>query len=111
MKAAPWLVAAILWPGASLAAEFRTALYHCERDVRVQVTYINTDEGNFAVLFVEGNLVPMRQFPSASGTRYIAIDEQNSYRWYSHRGEATLGWLAADHTASEDMLLTACKAQ
>ncbi|AQS41824.1 MAG: Membrane-bound lysozyme-inhibitor of c-type lysozyme [Candidatus Tokpelaia hoelldobleri] len=85
--------------------------YICERNVQVPVVYINTTGGNsYAILAVEGKQVAMHQMVSASGAHYIALDEQDSYRWYTKGDEAFLAWLAADHTAQEQTLLAHCKA-
>ncbi len=47
----------------------------------------------------------MRQHKAASGVKYIALDEQNSYRWHMSGDEGILGFLKADHTAREEILL------
>lgn len=57
----------------------------------------------------EGKLVVMQQYPSASGTRYIAIDEQDSYRLYTKGENAFVAWLAADDSAKEAILLDNCR--
>lgn len=85
--------------------------YVCERNVEIPVVYIQTrGPDSYAVMYVEGKLVPMRQEVSASGAIYYAVDEQNSYRWYTKGDEAFLGFLEADHTAEEKILLSSCKA-
>jgi membrane-bound inhibitor of C-type lysozyme len=76
----------------------------------VPVTYINTDAGTaLAVMQVEGRQVTMRDWPGASGARYVSIDEQVGYRWHSKGDEAMLAHLAADHTAEEEVLLRDCR--
>lgn len=85
--------------------------YYCERGVMIPVTYINTQSGAaFAVIHVEGKQVPMRIAISASGARYIALDEQDSYRWHEKGGEGVLSHMEADHTAQEQVLLSNCRA-
>jgi membrane-bound inhibitor of C-type lysozyme len=103
------LAAALVVAGAAQASEIITARYTCERNVVVPAVYINTDTENYAVITVEGKQVAMRQAPSASGARYIALDEQDSYRWFTKGNTALLLWLAADHTAQEQMLLSECR--
>jgi len=94
------------------AADNITAVHYiCERQVEIPVVYVNTAGGSsFAIVQVEGKLVPMTQQASASGARYIALDEQDSYRWYTRGEEASLAFLEADHTAEEREILSACKA-
>jgi len=85
--------------------------YICERNVEISAVYINTVNGNsYAVIYAEGKQIPMDQHVSASGARYVALDEQNSYRWYTKGDEAYLAFLEADHTAEEKIILSACKA-
>ncbi|WP_374829058.1 MliC family protein [Paenochrobactrum pullorum] len=85
--------------------------YYCERNIVIPVTYINTAAGtSFAVLNVDGKQVSMTNAPSGSGALYIAIDEQDSYRWHEKAGEAVLSFLEADHTAEEQILLKECRA-
>jgi len=85
--------------------------YICERNVEIPTVYINTATGNaYIIINVEGKQVPMKKHVNASGARYIALDEQNSYRWYTKGDEAYLGFLEADHTAEEKIILSDCKA-
>ena len=86
--------------------------YACDRGVQLPVSYINpSDEVGFAVMMVEGKLVTMRAAPTGSGVRYIALDEQDSYRLYTKGNEAFVRHLAADHTAKEIAVLDKCVAQ
>lgn len=84
--------------------------YICERNVELQVVYINNlkNDEAMAVLFTEGKLVPMRIAVSGSGARYVAYDEQDSYRWHTKGGEGVLSYMEADHTAEEQVLLSNC---
>lgn len=50
----------------------------------------------------------MRAGPTGSGVRYIAYDEQESYRWHAKGDAGTLLFLAADHTAEEQAILSDC---
>jgi len=53
-----------------LATESRPSIYICERNVEIPAVYINTAGGSsYAVIQVEGRQV------SASGARYVALDE------------------------------------
>lgn len=84
--------------------------YICERNVELPVVYINglKNDESMAVIFTEGKLVPMRIWPAASGARYIALDEQDSYRWHTKGDEGVLSFLEADHEATEQILLSNC---
>lgn len=94
------------------AADVIQNIYVCERGAMIPVAYINTEDGDsYAVAVVEGRQVAMTLVPSGSGALYVSIDEQESYRWHSKGDEATLSFLAADHTAEEEVLLTDCSIQ
>ncbi|WP_312467564.1 MULTISPECIES: lysozyme inhibitor [Brucella] len=83
--------------------------YICERGVVVPVTYIKTgDLPAFAVLDSEGKMVALQWHESLK--KYVALDEQDSYRWAEKDGQAVLSHLEADHTAKEVTLLSACRA-
>jgi len=103
---------ALVQDGAAASSDMLVPTHYiCERNVQVPVVYINTAGGqSYAVLMVEGKQVVMDQRPGASGAHYIALDEQDSYRWYTKGDEAFLVWLAADHTAEEQTLLAHCRA-
>lgn len=87
--------------------------YLCQRNVELDVVYINglKNDKSAAVLYTEGKLVPMRIWPAASGARYIALDEQDSYRWHTKGDEGTLTFLEADDTAKEMTVLQNCVAK
>lgn len=108
----------------SLPGEYRASrwqaremTYRCAGDEYLQVSYLNIleDSGgalrdSFAVLYFAGKLNLMRLWEAASGARYLALDEQASYRWYSKGNEGFLAFLEADHTASEQVVLADCVA-
>ncbi|MEX0365673.1 MAG: MliC family protein [Ruegeria sp.] len=87
-----------------------SVVFTCERGVTLPVTYIDPpDEPGLAAMMVDGKLVAMRQARSGSGVRYVAVDEQDGY-WLRVKGrDATVSYLAADHTASEQVLLKECR--
>lgn len=86
-------------------------VYVCERGATIPVTYINTNDGDsIAVAVIEGRHIPMTLAPSGSGARYVAIDEQQSYRWHSKGDEGILSFMEADHEAEEQTLLGECRA-
>ena len=87
-----------------------SATYVCDGAAVLQVAYINPQAGpSLAVVGWAGQLVPMQAGPTGSGVRYIAFDEQASYRWHVKGAEGTLLFLAADHMASEEVVLAGCQ--
>ena len=102
-------VAALATTGAA-ETSLHTVTYVCERGVQVPVTFINQDEGpGYAVMVFEGKMIPMRIAPTGSGARYVALDEQDGYRLWTKGDEAMIGYLAADHTASEQIFMKECR--
>jgi len=85
------------------------ASYRCEDGVKIQAAYVNLQNESLAVLYYNGQLIPMHQAVSGSGVLYVADDEQNSYRWHSKGKMGVLSFLAADHTAKEKIILRNCK--
>ncbi|EJF91063.1 MliC family protein [Bartonella tamiae] len=89
----------------------KNELYICERGVQLPVVYlIEKDLSSYAIVSIEGKLVPMYQRKMASGANYIAFDEQDSYRLYTKGDEASVGFLAADDTAEEQTIFSSCHA-
>ncbi|UGX86120.1 MliC family protein [Phyllobacterium meliloti] len=106
------LVPALPVMAAEQAAQDRIeqTTYQCERGVIVDATYINTKDGSsFAVINVENKQVPMRTSQSGSGALYIAVDQDDSYRWHTKGDAAILSYLDAAPGAPEKTLLSECK--
>lgn len=83
--------------------------YICERGVVVPVTYIHAgEEPAFAVINAEGKMVALQWHDALR--KYVAMDEQDSYRWAEKDGQAILTHLEADDSAKEITLLSACRA-
>lgn len=102
------LVASSLSVKAEEANAIERVDYICERGVVVPVTYIRKGSApGFAVLDAEGKMVAMQWHDSLK--KYVAVDEQDSYRWSDNDGQAVLSHLEADHTAKEVTLLSACR--
>ena len=104
--------AMLLAPSASAQAQdvppIERVDYICERGVVVPVTYIgNGSAPGFAVLNAEGKMIALQWHDDLK--KFVAIDEQDSYRWDDKDGQAVLSHLEADHTAKEITLLTACR--
>lgn len=84
--------------------------YRCVRDVTVLATYLNTPEESFAVIFVEGRQVALRNVLSASGAKYAQAKDDAGYVWWTKGQNGFLLWVDPA-TGAEDMLLNECKAR
>ena len=89
-----------------------TVRYRCDGGATIEVAYLDFGHGEaFAALHHQGRTALLKARASASGVRYIALDEQHSLRWFTQGDEGLLSFLAADHTAQERVLLAHCKAE
>ena len=87
-----------------------TITYVCDGGAEVQAIYFNFEDGNaLAALFHDGKLAPLRIMPSASGAKYASLNEELGWRWHTKGGEAVLSFMAADHTAQEEVILGGCR--
>lgn len=87
-----------------------TIRYRCGNGRQLQVAYPALDDGrSFAALYHDGRLSLMREWPAASGLRYVSLDEQVGLRWHISGGRGRLSFLAADHTAAPITLLSECR--
>ncbi|HMN93673.1 MAG TPA: MliC family protein [Hydrogenophaga sp.] len=85
--------------------------YRCAGGAELELVYLNLRSGlSFAALHHQGRTHLMQNRPSASGARYVALDEEAGLRWHSKGDEGFLAFLAADHTAREQVLLADCSA-
>ncbi len=110
----PTLLAALCFAAAPALAQDAppalSATYVCDGGAVLQAAYINPETGpSLAVVGWAGMLIPMRAGPTGSGVRYIAFDEQASYRWHTKGDEGVLLFLLADHTAEEEVVLDGCR--
>jgi membrane-bound inhibitor of C-type lysozyme len=104
---APGVSGEITGPGFSS----HTVRYRCGQGEALEVVYLNLTDGRaFAALHHDGRTALLQSRPTASGARYIALDEQHSMRWHTRGSEGQLGFMAADHTATERPLLRDCRA-
>ena len=86
--------------------------YRCDSGTEIELVYLNLSNGNaFAALHFNGRTVMLQGRRATTGVRFIALDEQNSLRWYTQGMKGELSFLAADHTAQEQTLLANCFAQ
>jgi len=100
------------WSQAVVAPGFasESKIHLCAGGASLPVVYLNIKGGDsFAALYVDGTLALLRSGPTGSGARYVAVDEQQGYRWHVKGDEGMLLHLPADHTAHETVLLRDCK--
>jgi hypothetical protein len=114
----PWAAAAQGMPPAaapatpSLVFSSQAVNYRCDGGTEIELVYLNLSNGNaFAALHFNGRTVMLQGRRATTGVRFIALDEQNSLRWYTQGMKGELSFLAADHTAQEQTLLSNCFAQ
>lgn len=116
----PFLIAALLLPAPVFAqsrwesggAMVETVTYSCDSAVDdLSVAYFTAaDATSFAAVQIGGRVHAMVQGPSASGVRYVDINEQTGYRLHTKGDELLLLKLEADHTA-EELRLAECSAR
>ncbi|AOF85980.1 membrane-bound lysozyme-inhibitor of c-type lysozyme family protein [Hydrogenophaga sp. RAC07] len=96
----------------SLVFSSQAVNYRCDGGTEIELVYLNLSNGNaFAALHFNGRTVMLQGRRATTGVRFIALDEQNSLRWYTQGMKGELRFLAADHTAQEQTLLADCFAQ
>jgi heat shock protein HslJ len=87
-------------------------VYRCAGGEVLQVAYLNASATeHFAALYHAGQLSLLQARPTASGARYVSLDEERGLRWYTRGDAGFLNFMAADHTASEVRVLSDCKVQ
>ena len=86
--------------------------YRCDGGAEIELAYLNLNNGTaFAALHYNDRTVMLQGRRATTGVRFIALDEQYSLRWYTQGMKGELSFLAADHTAQEQTLLSNCFAQ
>lgn len=90
----------------------QTVRYRCDGNAEIELVYLNLGNGTtFAALHHNNRTVMLQGRRATTGVRFIALDEQYSLRWYTQGMKGELSFLAADHTAQEQVLLANCFAQ
>ena len=90
----------------------QTRTYRCADGTRLAVAYLNPAHGTaMAVVTLAGTQAVLRSLPTASGARYVDVDEQRGLRWHSKGDEGFLALLPPDDMAKEQPLHTGCVAQ
>lgn len=84
--------------------------YRCADGTAVELTYLFHDQQpGLAVMGFRGQQVAMRQVRSGSGVRFAALDEQAGLRWHVKGAVGFVAMLAADHTATMQVLADDCR--
>ena len=97
------------WAAAEAGDQLQQVLYQCERGVTLPVTYLNTSKGGaYAVLQVDGQQIPMSNVVSASGARYLSIDQERSYTWHTKSDTGVLSWQPSDQPDKNVIVLSEC---
>lgn len=87
VAAAPALAETALQP----QDDIQSVSYACAQDQTMEVVFLNTAEGNsYAVVMVEGELIPMQIAVSGSGARYLSIGPQPTRQLWTAKGGADL---------------------
>ncbi len=89
-------------------ADIEAVEYRCERNVKIDVAYVNSDGAPQVVVMAEGNVAVLRAVPTASGVRYQGPPVEDGYVWWTQDDDAMLGWYDAD-LAEEVTLFMSCK--
>lgn len=99
----------LVWESEGVRVE--TATFACGVDAPgIDVAFLTAKDGtSFAVLTIDGVLVPMVQIESGSGVRYAAVDEQLGYRVHTKGNDLLVSRQPADDSAGEEDLYT-CQA-
>ena len=99
-------------PAPQLIFSSQAVRYKCDGGSEIELAYLNLSNGTtFAALHFDGRTLMLQGRRATTGVRFVALDEQNSLRWYTQGMKGELSFLAADHTAQEQTLLANCFAQ
>ena len=86
--------------------------YRCDGGTEIELVYLNLSSGNaFAALHFDGRTMMLQGRRATTGVRFVALDEQNSLRWYTQGMKGELSKQSADPTAQEQTLLANSFAQ
>lgn len=92
------------------AGSVHNQTYICERGVALQVVFIKDKDISYAVVAIDGKLVPMRQDRGTSGELFIAVDDQDSYRLQIKGNDAVLTYKDSGQSKGDKVILSACQA-
>lgn len=104
------LITPVMTVSAFSAPSMQTLQYECERGAVVWATYVNADEGSFAIIHVEGQQVALKTARSASGAKYVQAPDGAGYVWWTKGDEAFLAWEDVPN-GTDETLLSQCSAK
>jgi membrane-bound inhibitor of C-type lysozyme len=85
-----------LLPATGQAAGLSHSIYICDREIKLDVVYVQSDGPDQAVVMAEGHIAMLSAVPSAEGKRYRNSHVVDDYVWWVRDREAMLGWYDAD---------------
>ena len=97
-----------LLPATGQAAGLSHSIYICDREIKLDVVYVQSDCPDQAVVMAEGHIAMLSAVPSAEGKRYRNSPVVDDYVWWVRDREAMLGWYDAD-TGSETVVFKSCR--
>lgn len=94
-------IALTLFCGPAMAAEIEHIRYKCERDVAIDVIYVESSGPDQVIVNAEGHFSILTATPSAQGKRYQNSPVLSDYVWWVDGRNAMLGWFDADQGVEE----------
>lgn len=82
--------------------------YACERGTAIMASYLNVEGKSFAVVTAEGHQVAMELAKGSAGARYVSLDTQAPYSWWT---ENDRGILSYGRSTAETLLFQDCHEQ
>ncbi|AQT46219.1 MliC family protein [Bartonella choladocola] len=92
------------------ASSVRNQTYICERGVALQAIFIKDKDDSYAVIFVDGKLVAMHEDVKGPERLFIAVDDQDNYRFHIKGNDASLTYKDSDQSKAEKVVLQSCQA-
>ena len=93
---------------AGTADTVTSVIYACERGTAVMASYLNVEGKSFAVVMAEGHQMAMEKVQGSAGARYVSLDKQMPYSWWT---ENDRGILSYGQSHAESLLLQDCHEQ
>lgn len=97
-----------LLPATGQAAGLSHSIYICDREIKLDVVYVQSDGPDQAVVMAEGHIAMLSAVPSSEGKRYRNSPVASDYVWWVKDREAMLGWYDAG-TGNEAVIYQSCR--
>ena len=73
------------------ADDIQRVLYACDGDRTMEVVFLNVAGGNgYAIVLLDGEMIPMAIAMSGSGARYLSLEPQPRHQLWTAKGRADL---------------------